>query len=269
MHRIAARPVSRAELAFEQAEADAKVKQLVILKPSDGIFEQSKTLPPPDDFVKDMIDTCRDDYDKLVHHPYPKSLADGTASLDGFRFYMIQVKWYIENHIRLRMAAIGVSTRPFEEVESFALDLPFTIKYAKTQGDVCVNELGIPRDVVNSTVQSSALQQSRAFYTQVAQDDKWFAMHIALLPCIMGYWEITDQLLKNPSTARNTLYHPLWTVLNADESYVEAYRYFLNMNYEPPTEEVRARWIQIFRQACKLECKFFDVAQELNPLGVY
>ena len=50
-------------------------------------------LPPPpqhqEDVVKKLIDRNRDAFDKIINHPFPKALSRGTASLDGFRYYMI------------------------------------------------------------------------------------------------------------------------------------------------------------------------------------
>jgi hypothetical protein len=73
------------------------------------------------------------------------------------------------------MMAIGTSSTSFKEVEKFALHLPSSVKYAKVQNDVCVEQLGIPQPVIDSAPLSRALEESRTFYAKVAQDDKWFA----------------------------------------------------------------------------------------------
>ena len=39
--------------------------------------------------VDRLLQNNKDVYDKLIDHPFPKSLGDGSASLDGFRYYLI------------------------------------------------------------------------------------------------------------------------------------------------------------------------------------
>lgn len=39
--------------------------------------------------VEQLLDYNKDVYNQLIEHPFPKSLGGGTASLDGFRYYLI------------------------------------------------------------------------------------------------------------------------------------------------------------------------------------
>jgi hypothetical protein len=50
--------------------------------------------PPPqsqlqEDAVAKLLEDNDDVFDKLINHPFPQALGDGSASLDGFRYYMI------------------------------------------------------------------------------------------------------------------------------------------------------------------------------------
>ena len=52
----------------------------------------SNRLPQPqlqEDAVTKLLEENHDVFDKLINHPFPQTLGDGSASLDGFRYYMI------------------------------------------------------------------------------------------------------------------------------------------------------------------------------------
>ena len=42
-----------------------------------------------EDAVAELLKRNKDVLDELINHPFPRTLGNGTASLDGFRYYMI------------------------------------------------------------------------------------------------------------------------------------------------------------------------------------
>jgi hypothetical protein len=42
-----------------------------------------------EDAVAKLLEDNDDVFDRLINHPFPRALGDGSASLDGFRYYMI------------------------------------------------------------------------------------------------------------------------------------------------------------------------------------
>lgn len=51
-----------------------------------------KSPPQPqlqEDAVEKLLKDNDDVFDSLINHPFPQALGDGSASLDGFRYYMI------------------------------------------------------------------------------------------------------------------------------------------------------------------------------------
>ncbi|EPQ54155.1 heme oxygenase-like protein [Gloeophyllum trabeum ATCC 11539] len=257
-------PVSRAELAFKFAQVDSEIQHLPITLPFPGGVLKSrpedKTGP---DYIRILIENNQDVWDKYMNHPYLQELAKGTASLDGFRYYMIQDTKYVEKYISVRMAS--VSTSAFEDVQEFAMKLPHTVSYVDAMNQICENSLGLPRAVVKDTPLSKRLQASVDFNVSIAREGNWFEMHIALVPCIIGYSDIGFKLARDPRTIRNSPYYRLWVLLNADNSYAQAYHTFINRNiahyWTPQAEE---QWNKIFRRACELEMDFLDVARDLS-----
>ena len=54
--------------------------------------------PEPQGFVARLLKDNDDVYNKLINHPFPQSLGNGSASLDGFRYYMI-VSYLLRLHL--------------------------------------------------------------------------------------------------------------------------------------------------------------------------
>jgi hypothetical protein len=42
-----------------------------------------------EDTVAELLKRNQDVFDEVINHPFPRALGNGTASLDGFRYYMI------------------------------------------------------------------------------------------------------------------------------------------------------------------------------------
>ncbi len=91
----AAAPVS--ESAYAPALAPASVSEHVSTpvsspphKPA-GVLTPSvlEVEPQPEGFVARLLKDNKVVYNELINHPFPQSLGNGSASLDGFRYYMI------------------------------------------------------------------------------------------------------------------------------------------------------------------------------------
>ncbi|KAF9009636.1 hypothetical protein BDQ17DRAFT_1074697 [Cyathus striatus] len=285
---------TRAELAFAFARADSLARNIPITDISSIIYGLPGVGGPPQlpeidvlgptreskpaektssphlhsttkgdsPFVYALIEAHLTSWYGLVNHRFAKKMADGTASLDQFRYYMVQDMLYLQGWVRDKMT--GAAQADFSTLETVAQKLPSSVRYCLDVNDMCVYDLGIPQEVIDNTQPSDILNTAREFHSNVARNDDWFALHVALLPCILGYYEIAINIIGDPKTERNTLYHTLWTVLNADVSYAKAYIQFVNDNLERYyTPEAMARWSKIFGDACDLEIKFFDVGREL------
>jgi hypothetical protein len=52
-------------------------------------FTSAVSLREPQDHVQELVQRSRDAWTVLVNHPFPRDMANGQASLNGFRHYMI------------------------------------------------------------------------------------------------------------------------------------------------------------------------------------
>ena len=86
-------------------------------------YSSSKRRPPPPqpppppkprvDAVAELLKTNQGAFDAIINHPFPRALGNGTASLDGFRYYMIVSQMhpqyaFIHNRVARQAASGGL-----------------------------------------------------------------------------------------------------------------------------------------------------------------
>ncbi|KAF8136871.1 hypothetical protein K438DRAFT_1786440 [Mycena galopus ATCC 62051] len=194
--------------------------------------------PPPqpqfqEDAVAELVKKNQDVFDKVLNHPFPQALGMGTASLDGFRYYMIVVcsftiagqqdKLYLETCAALKMMAFAASPS-IEDIKDFGVRHKSSLKYVENLEKICSSMLGIPESTMNTIPRSVELDASEHFYKDsLRNEDALLGYYIVLLPCVLTYWKIAERLMNDPSTVKNVVYHPAWTVVNYDSSSVGKY----------------------------------------------
>lgn len=228
---------------------------------------------PQENVVDKLVEENRDVYTELIDHTFPQALGNGSAPLDGFRYYMIQDTLYLEICARLKMSAIARAPT-FEEVKNFIPRHQKSLEYVRASKETLVTKLGVPEKTVDSTKPSKELEASEEFYvTYLQKDDPYFAYYIILLPCVLSYWEIANRLVKKELSAKNVVYHEAWTEVNDDESSATKYKKFINANIK--AKGGIDKWKDMFGTACKLEAGIFNTGwkhptpYQIIPKGTY
>ncbi|KAF8217136.1 hypothetical protein K438DRAFT_411856 [Mycena galopus ATCC 62051] len=129
--------------------------------------------PPPgleENAVAKLLERNKDVFNEALNHPFPRALGEGTASLDGFRYYMIQDKLYLETCARLKMKAVAAAPN-FKDVEAFDSRHKASLEYVKKLKETCVTMLGIPEDIMESTPRSVQLDTTEHFYKNTLRDE--------------------------------------------------------------------------------------------------
>ncbi|KAJ7722689.1 hypothetical protein B0H16DRAFT_346998 [Mycena metata] len=232
------------------------------------------TLPPQPqvpDAVAELLKRNQDAFNNVVNHPFPRALGEGTASLDGFRHYMIQDWLYLKTCTQLKFTALGTAAYG-KEVEGF--DVRYKVEYTNKLMETCGTMLGVSKSTMEATPRSVELDASERFYRKALQDDNaWLGYYVILLPCVLTYWEIAKRLMNDPLTAKNVIYHRAWTKVNYDDSSVGKYIKFINENIAAKGGVDQWNWT--FNIACHLESQLFNTGLdaptpfEIIPNGTY
>ncbi|KAG8707604.1 hypothetical protein FRC09_001736 [Ceratobasidium sp. 395] len=187
-------------------------------------------------------------------------MGNGSASLEGFKEYMIQDFVFLRSDIRFQFGlyyqtddwsilsteALRVITRGFEE--------------AKEHLNTCIEDLQISKTTILDAAPTRQLKKYIDFQHEALKNESWISLHVILLPCIIGYYEIAHGLKHNPLTRNDTVFYQLWIEPNSYPGDLEAYADYLNKNLahvNPHPMEVK-RWSALFRKACEMEISFLD-----------
>ncbi|KAI6009768.1 hypothetical protein BKA83DRAFT_4415326 [Pisolithus microcarpus] len=227
---------------------------------------QARTQQDAVSAVAELLKRNHDVFDKIINHSFPRKLGDGTASLDGFRYYMIQDMKYLETCAQLKMIAAAESD-DFEEVRAFDARHKKSLQYVDSLKTICITKLGIPASIIEATPRSDELKTSERFYKVALHDrheDAFFGYYVVLLPCVLSYWKIANRLMHTTSTVKNVVYHTTWTEENDDDSSVVKYTKFINENIA--AKGGVDQWNYIFNIACMLEAQLFDTGLQHHTL---
>ena len=145
------------------------------------------------DHVQDLINNSGGCYNELIGHEFPQKLANATASLDGFRYYMIvsrrcffcsesdhlplvhqQDLYYLNVFYGVTLLAIVGSKLPWVNVSNQIDD----IQYIQGFNNQNLAQLGVEQTIIDETQPSQALSNSKNHYLNdvvISMPGDWLA----------------------------------------------------------------------------------------------
>ena len=148
------------------------------------------------DHVQNLIDKSGGCYNNLTKHAFPQKLANGTASLDGFRYYMIvsrrclfcsesahlplvhqQELYYLQVFCGVGLLAVVGSELPWVNVSEH-IDYAGYITRFNNQN---LAQLGVEQTIIDETQPSQALKNSKSHYLNdvvIGMPGDWLAFVI-------------------------------------------------------------------------------------------
>ena len=134
---------------------------------------------PSTDHVQDLVDKSGDCYKKLTGHVFPQKLAKGTASFNGFRYYMIvsrrfffcsesvhlplihqQDLYYLDVFYAVELLAIVGSELSWVNVSKEINDVGYIAGFNNNN----LAQLGVEQTIIDKTQPSQALKDSKNHY---------------------------------------------------------------------------------------------------------
>ncbi|KAG8710426.1 hypothetical protein FRC09_000143 [Ceratobasidium sp. 395] len=118
------------------------------------------------DFIRALIEDNEDVWKRLVNHPFCLLMGNGSASLDGFKEYMINDIRFL---LRLYSKTEDWSTLSTEASEIIAR----AFKLAKHHLDVCTKDLQIPEASILTTAPTRQLKEYIDFKHKALETESW------------------------------------------------------------------------------------------------
>ncbi|KZW01994.1 heme oxygenase-like protein [Exidia glandulosa HHB12029] len=211
------------------------------------------------DFVDTLIAANRDVWDKLVHHPFAASIASNTASLDGYRYYTLQDRLFLINYVRYILGRLRKA--PFEAIRAAAENdqLKKNIGYVDCHTEILRRHLGVDETEISNVESHVDLDRFCTFLDECLREDGWVTLHIVMIPCVVGYYQIANRLLKDEATVRDTVFFETWIRPNASPDSATRLRAFCDYNCTDVDADLRRRWETLFRTACEMEMSIFNL----------
>jgi thiaminase/transcriptional activator TenA len=205
------------------------------------------------------------DWQRYCEHRFVRELADGTLPEEAFRHYLKQDYLFLIQFARAWGLAVyksrdlGEVHRGLEALKAIVdVEMGLHVRYCADWG---IDEAEL-----------AGLQESRATlaYTRYVLDagmsGDLLDLHVALAPCIIGYGEIAQWILRQPFTKMAGNPYREWIQMYAGEEYqtaVASELAWLNQRLSQVGETRLERLSVVFRDATRLEADFWQMGLDL------
>lgn len=201
-------------------------------------------------------------WEASFHHPFVKGIADGSLSLDSFRYYVLQDSYYLSHFARIQ--ALGAAK---------AGDLYTTARFAAHAQGTFEAELSLHENFSEklgiTDEEKASFEPAPTAYAYTSHMYSAAYGHLgdilsALLPCYWLYYEIGERL--QGSTPNEPIYQE-WIAAYGGEWFRTLVKEQINRLdeiAEKVTEEDRNRMRKHFRISSQYEYSFWEMAYTLE-----
>jgi hydroxymethylpyrimidine/phosphomethylpyrimidine kinase len=188
-------------------------------------------------------------------------MADGTLPVEKFKYYLIQDYLFLIQFSRANALAaykannMSDINRSADIVRHINVETALHISY-------CEDDFGISLDEMASTPEHQACTAYTRYVLDIGHQQDFFALQVALLPCLLGYGVIARRLHDDPNTKREGNRYWKWIENYVASDYVEAVRLGREL-IEKEARKISVHRIEelakIFIASTKLETGFWDM----------
>lgn len=226
-------------------------------------FHSTYTLPfPPGRFIEYILG--RPDVQKAwrhhTEHAFVSGLADGTLPVESFKYYLIQDYLFLIQFARAN-ALVAYKAKTLDDIATGAKivlhiqqEMALHIEYCKG--------FGISKEEIVATEEDQACTAYTRYVLDIGMSQDWYALQIALAPCLLGYGDIAKRLHADPKTKREGNIYWKWIENYVADDYVEAVnvgRALLERNAVLQSPSRIEDLIQIFIHATNMETGFWTM----------
>ncbi len=197
-----------------------------------------------------------------AEHPFVAGLADGSLPEASFRHYLVQDYLFLIHFARAYALAVYKGTS-LADMRASAAGLSAILDVEmKLHVDLCGGWGLSPADLEAAPEARATMAYTR-YVLETGLRGDLLDLHVALAPCIIGYWEIATRLSTVPGALDDDNPYAPWIREYAGEEYreiAEAARQNLDRLAEERFAEKRfASLATIFDQATRLEADFWEM----------
>jgi thiaminase len=184
---------------------------------------------------------------------------------------MLQDYHFLTHFSRSNALAAYKTTRP-SQIAASAKIILHVDKEMDLHRTLCA-KYGVAAEEMDGGEEDLACVAYTRWVLDVGAREDWFALQVAMMPCLFGYGEIAQRLYVDPHTKRGPPFQGLWLIEEGNEylRWIENYvaedfqeavhvgRTLLEENAVEQSPERIAQLIEIFRQGTLLEAAFWQM----------
>ncbi|KAI9052284.1 hypothetical protein LZ554_003639 [Drepanopeziza brunnea f. sp. 'monogermtubi'] len=226
-------------------------------------FHSTYTLPfSPNRFLEYVLERpdVQKPWKEHTEHAFVAGLGDGTLPVESFKYYLIQDYLFLVQFARANSLA-AYKAKTIADIAAAAKivghiyhEMGLHITYCK--------EFGVTREEIEATEESQACTAYTRYVLDIGQSQDWFALQIALAPCLIGYGVIAKRLHADPKTKREGNIYWKWIENYVADDYVEAVdtgSATIERNAVLQSPSRIEELVKIFIHATRMETGFWDM----------
>ncbi|KAL1301808.1 hypothetical protein AAFC00_005999 [Neodothiora populina] len=173
------------------------------------------------DYLLDRSDVA-EVWQKFTHHEFVEQLGNGTLPVEKFKFYMAQDYLYLLQFARANALA-GYKAKTLAGVAASAAIVLHIQHETQLHVSEC-EELGLSLEEMENMEEHQACTAYSRYILDVGQSEDWFALQMALLPCLLGYSVIAKRLhsIQDPEKPKEANRYRKWIDNYVADDYNEA-----------------------------------------------
>jgi thiaminase/transcriptional activator TenA len=201
-------------------------------------------------------------WERYVRHPFVRGLGDGTLPQPAFQHYLKQDYLFLI-HFARAYALAGFKSTDLADLRASAaavsaivdVEMPLHVKYCAEWGLTEAQMAAEPEDLETMAYTRFVLERGLA-------GDR-LDLDTALIPCVVGYAEVAERLLADPTTTRQGNPYAAWIDAYAAEDYrAIAAASIANLDRQSAARGGEARYrdlLATFTAATRLEEAFWEM----------
>lgn len=214
-------------------------------------------------FTNQIREESKPIWDANFNHPFVRGIADGSLSLESFRYYVLQDSYYLSHFARVQAIAASKADDLFT-TSRLAAHAQGTYEAELGLHESFIKQLGVTDDEIASFMPSPTAYAYTSHLYRVAAAGNLGEIIAALLPCYWIYYEI-GRLLKGKAPEEPiyqewiNAYGGEWFATLVNEQIVR-----LDQLAKQSTAEERHKMKQHFIISSQYEFLFWDMAYNLE-----
>jgi thiaminase (transcriptional activator TenA) len=219
-------------------------------------------------FFDRLREAAGEEWTRYTRHEFVRRLGDGSLEQTAFRHYLIQDYLFLIHFARAYALAVYKSDTLADMRQAGAslsaiLDLEMGLHVKFCAG------WGLDEDAMASAPEATGTLAYTRFVLERGMAGDLLDLHVALVPCIVGYAEIAADLIADPATKLEGNPYREWIEMYAGEEYravAAAEVAQLDSLYARRGGEARFNDLaKTFTTASRLEAGFWEMGLKLLP----